>query len=120
MKLSTFIAGAALSLAAGLASAQPITAGPPKTTIICLDVGGHSLVATCRAPASRIDPHQDICQCNNLGVKTVISICPPGVSPPPESADYQKARREAVKNGSLVGATYQGQPMCERARHVYP
>jgi hypothetical protein len=112
MKISTFIAGAALSLAAGLASAQPITAGPPKTTIVCLDVAGRSLPVTCRAPASRIDPHEDICQCNNLGVKTVISICPAGVSPPPDSADYENARRLAAKNGSLVGATYKGRPMC--------
>ncbi len=45
-------------------------------------------------------------------------ICPKGVSPPPESAAYEKARLAAVTNGSLAGAMYQGKPMCVAGRNA--
>jgi hypothetical protein len=39
-------------------------------------------------------------------------LCPAGVKPPPESMDYVQARLRAISNGSVVGATWHGQPMC--------
>ncbi len=64
MKPSILLAAAAFSLSAGLACAQSLADNPPKTTIICLDVAGRSLPATCKTQASRLDAREDICLCS--------------------------------------------------------
>jgi hypothetical protein len=120
MKTSTLIAGAALSLIAGFATAQPVGENPPTTTILCLDVAGRTQAATCKVPASRLDPTEDICLCGGASERVVAPICPPGVNPPSETAAFEHARHKAIKNGSLVGATWQGQPMCVAPRPGYP
>lgn len=112
--LSATIATA--SLLAGFALAAH-AGGAPTTTTICLDPAGRILPATCRAWASRLDRSEHICQCLSGGDQITIPVCPAGVEPPAESAAYFKARREAVRNGSLVGATYEGKPMCLTARN---
>lgn len=116
MKTATLIVGAALSLVAGFAAAQPVGENPPKTTILCLDVAGRTEPATCKVPASRLDPTEDICLCNGASERVVAPICPSGVSPPAESAAFERARHAAIKNGSLVGASWQGKPMCVAPR----
>lgn len=116
MKPSILIAAGALSLAAGFAAAQPIGENPPKSTIICLDVAGRSVPATCKVPASRIDKREDICLCQGASERVSVSICEPGVRQPAESAAFERARRKAVSHGSLIGATWQGQPMCVASR----
>jgi hypothetical protein len=115
MTIATLIAAAALSLCAGAALAQSMD---PKTTTLCLDVAGKSLPAACRAPASRLDRREDICTCPMGGQLVTTPICPEGVKPPPESAAYEKARLAAVSRGSLIGAMYQGKPMCVAARNA--
>jgi hypothetical protein len=117
MKTAIFTLGAALSLCAGLAVARPANASPPTTTILCLEVSGNILPATCRAPSSRLDQREDICTCQVGGERVITPICPKGVKPPAESAAYRKARYAAVSHGSLVGATYEGQPMCVAPRN---
>jgi hypothetical protein len=114
MKIARLIAAAALGLSAGAASAQSLDA---TTSILCLDVSGKILPANCRAPASRLDPHIDICTCPMGGNRVTVPVCPKGVEPPAESAAYEKARLAAVTKGSLVGAMYQGKPMCVTARN---
>jgi hypothetical protein len=52
MRASILLA-ATLSLAAGAAAAQSLADNPPKATIICLDVAGKSLPATCQVSGSR-------------------------------------------------------------------
>lgn len=117
MKPSIILAAAALSLGPGLASAQSLADNPPKVTTVCLDVAGHSRPAHCRAEASRLDAREDICLCP-AGAQTVQApVCGPGVRPPGESAAYERARLAAVSKGSLVGATWQGQPMCVAPRN---
>lgn len=115
MKIAILIAGAAFSLCAASASAQSFDG---KTTIICLDVSGKSLPATCKAPASRLNDRYDICTCPMGGDRVTVPVCPKGVSPPPEGAAYEKARHAAVSQGSLVGAMYEGKPMCVAARNA--
>ena len=115
MKIAHLIAAAALGLSAGAASAQSLDG---TTSIVCLDVSGRSLPANCRAPASRLDPHLDICSCPAGGQRVTIPVCPKDVDPPAESAAYEKARLAAVSKGSLVGATYEGKPMCVTARNA--
>lgn len=108
--------GAALFAAsAGLAGAQPLGPNPPTQTVICVDVGGQSLPAVCNVPASRLDKREDICTCR-VGVRVDVPICPAGVKPPAETFAYEKARKAASRDGSLIGDLYQGQPMCVAGR----
>jgi hypothetical protein len=111
---------AILTLAAPAAQAQPVGENPPTTTVICLDGSGRLLPATCRVPGSRLDPTEYICLCHNIGVPVTVPICGPGVKPPHENTAYERARARAMKGGSLVGATYQGQPMCVAPRFPSP
>jgi len=116
MKPSILALATALSLAGGISAAQPVGGNPPKSTIVCLDVSGRSLPATCRVPASRLDAREDICLCPAGGERVTAPICGPGVRPPAESAAYERARRKAVSHGSLMGAIWQGQAMCVAPR----
>ncbi|MBA4010412.1 MAG: hypothetical protein C0481_00970 [Phenylobacterium sp.] len=116
---SALIAVATLVAFAGAASAQaPLSQNPPTQTIICLDVGGQTLPVSCKVPASRLDKREDFCTCRT-GTQVDIGICPDGVKPPAENRAYEKARKAAVKNGSLLGATYEGRPMCVTGRNTY-
>jgi len=38
------------------------------------------------------------------------------VSPPADSAALERARLAAIRHGSIVGATFRGQPMCVAPR----
>ena len=102
---------AVLSLA-GAASADSLADNPPKTTTLCIDPMGRNLPASCHGQASRLDAREDICLCPAGAERVKTSVCPSGVRPPGESAAFYRARKAAVQNGSLVGATYTGQPMC--------
>jgi hypothetical protein len=115
---ASILLAATLSLLAGAAAAQSLADNPPKSTIICLDVGGKSLPATCKVSGSRLDAREDICLCPAGGERVTIPVCPKGVRAPGESLAYEKARRAAVTHGSLAGATFNGQPMCLAARNT--
>ena len=116
MRVINPLFGLAIALAAGAAAAQPAGENPPATAVICLDVSGRTMPVTCHAQASRTDQRYDICQCFRGGTPVTVSVCPAGVSPPAESAAYERARRDAVRGGSIVGALFQGQPMCVAPR----
>jgi hypothetical protein len=116
---NALIAAAALVASAGAAFAQaPLSQNPPTQTIICLDVSGQTLPVSCRVPASRLDKREDFCTCRT-GTQVDIAICPDGVRPPAENRAYERARKAAVKNGSLLGAMYEGQPMCVAGRNTF-
>lgn len=109
------LAGAALALVAGAASAQP---HPNPTIWMCMDVNGALRGADCKAQASRLAPNEDICLCSK-GVRVQLSICPDGVTPPAESAAVADFRRQYQRNRrTLVGASYQGRPMCVLPRQA--
>ena len=114
MKIAIFWAAAVLGLCAGAAGAQSFDG---KTTVLCLDVSGKSLPATCQSQASRLSKIEDICTCPMGGDRVTTPICADGVKPPADSLAYEKARHAAVKKGSLVGATYEGKPMCVIGRN---
>jgi hypothetical protein len=118
MNSSILLVAAAFSLSAGLACAQSLADNPPKTTIICLDVAGRNLPAACQTQATRLDAREDICLCPGPGQRVTISVCPPGVHEPAETAALERARIKAVKDGSLVGATYKGKPICRAPRNA--
>lgn len=110
MRLSILAATATLALSAGVASAEPPSG---QSTTICLDGSGHQKAVQCKTQdASRLKKHEDICICPAATLQVTAPLCAPGAHPPPESAAYAQARRKAVDHGSLMGATWQGQPMC--------
>ncbi|CAN5387696.1 hypothetical protein BH10PSE5_BH10PSE5_01980 [soil metagenome] len=110
----SMIAGLVLLGSAGVALAGPMS-NPPSERTICIDVGGQSLPAVCKVPSSRLDKREDFCLCHE-GVKVTAPVCGPGQKAPAENITYEKARREAARDGSLIGDLYKGQPMCVAAR----
>ena len=117
MKAIIFATAAALSFGAGVAYADSLADNPPTSTTICLDAGGRQAPARCRAQASRLDAREDICICPAATQNVKAPVCGPGVHPPAESAAYERERLKAVSHGSLMGATWQGQPMCVAPRN---
>jgi len=109
--LRSLLVGAALALSAGAAgAAQQESHG---RTMVCVDVNGSLRPADCRGQPSRLQTREDICLCSGGGHRVEASICPPGVSPPGESLAVAKARNAVVRDkGTLVGATFEGQPLC--------
>lgn len=115
--MKALIAGAALAFLGVAANAQSLADNPPTVTTLCIDVGGRSLPAICQVPGSRLDAREDICICPR-GERIQASVCPPGVRPPAEGVALERARRALLRNGegTIVGATFQGQPMCVAPR----
>jgi len=109
--LRTIIILGAAALLSSSALAQSVS--DPTVTSICLDPSGKTIPVTCHSmDASRIKQTEDICQCLRGGDQVTVSFCPRGVTPPAESAAFEEARRKAVVKGSLVGASWQGRPIC--------
>ncbi|MBX3485776.1 hypothetical protein [Phenylobacterium sp.] len=118
MRLHTLGALVALgALGAGAACAQPIDENPPTKTIQCIDVGGQSIPASCNVPGSRLDPREYICTCPNGGQRVEVAVCAKGQKPPAESKALNVARREGIRDGSLLGDTVKGQAICVAPRN---
>ncbi|MDO8902534.1 MAG: hypothetical protein Q7V15_14400 [Phenylobacterium sp.] len=114
--LSLVAALALLALGAGAVQAQPAQNYlTPTTTEVCLDVSGATLPVICKVPASRLDKREDICSCPQ-GMRTKVAVCAPGQNPPGETVALNMARREAARDGSLIGDTFQGRPICVAPR----
>ena len=106
------------AMALGVAGAA-LADTSPKTRTVCIDPAGKSLPAHCKVgQASRISEDVDICLCPAGAERVEAPLCAKGVQAPPESLAYEKARHAAIKNGSLVGAMYNGQPMCVAPRNA--
>lgn len=109
--------GLALALAAGAATAQPISENPPTRTIQCIEVGGQIIPPVCQVPASRLDPREYICTCPNGGQRVEVSICAKGQKAPPENKALDVARRLGIKDGSLVGDMVGDRAICVAPRN---
>lgn len=104
---------AALALIAGAAQAQaPMSQNPPSRTSLCLDVSGAIIPPVCQRSGSRVDQREDICLCSAGGTQVQAPVCAPGEKPPAESRAFEKARRDAARDGSLIGDLWEGRPMC--------
>ena len=102
----------AITLLAGAATAEPSgNVLQPGVTQVCLDVDGSTLPVTCQSNASLINSTQNICQCH-AGARVDAPVCAPGERAPGEDVRYNRARRDAARDGSLIGDTYRGAPMC--------
>jgi len=109
---SLIVAAIALG-AAGAPGSSPLN---PVTRTICLDVGGELRPAYCQASASRLDQREDICLCRNAQ-KVTAPVCDPGEKPVSETRTFEKARKLAAQDGSLIGDSFEGRRMCIRARN---
>jgi len=121
MRTLTLAATTAIVLAlSGISAAAAPPGGQgargPDTRIICLDVGGETRPALCRASSSRIDRSDIICLCENAQ-RVSAPVCGAGERPQAESRLFEKARKLAARDGSLVGDLYEGRRMCIRARN---
>jgi hypothetical protein len=116
MRIQTLTLLAAFALA-GAASAQPANENPPSKTIQCIEVGGQQIPPVCDVPASRIESREYICICPAGGQRVDVAVCAKGQKPPAESKALNVVRREASRDGSLVGDTINGQPICAAPRN---
>lgn len=88
----------------------------PATRAVCIGVAGESRPPVCQAPASRLDRSEDICICRSAR-KVEAPVCKAGEAPQSESLAFEKARKVAAQDGSLVGDLYGGKPMCVERRN---
>ncbi len=107
---------ASLTLAGAAASQEGGSATKPAMGILSLDVGGEARPPVCRGSSSRLDQSYDICTCGNAQ-RVETPVCGKGEKPPTESRAYELARKDAARDGSLVGDRYEGHRMCVRARN---
>lgn len=113
---SVFVIAGLMLSAAGEPGSSPLD---PATRTICLDVSGRSETPRCQVPSSRLDNSEDICLCFSAQ-RVDAPVCKSGEKPQPESLAFEKARKVAAKDGSLVGDSYNGKPMCVDRRNKYP
>ena len=84
----------------------------PGVATVCLSLDGSSRGPTCHKNSTwRQD---DICNCPGTTEQVSAPLCAPGENPAPDSAAANRARHNAVHNGSLMGATYEGKRFCVR------
>ena len=110
--MKSVVLSVALIVAGPAAAAD---AAAPAKTEICLDVSGASLPVVCSVPSSRLDRREYFCQCPE-GQKVEVAICPTGVSPPKETVALDRVRRQAARDGSLLGDRIDGRPICMAPR----
>lgn len=113
--IATLCALAGFALATAAQAQAPLNQNPPRQTEICLDVNGDILPVVCQAPASRLDKREDICMCPQ-GVRTEVAVCGPGESPPADTKALNAIRRDASRDGSLMGDLFEGKPICVAPR----
>jgi hypothetical protein len=116
-RILTISAFAVAALLAGAAGAPPRSSmTDPDTRSICVDVGGQTLPIACTGQASRLDRGEDICRCP-AGRMVDAPVCRGAERPPADNLAYDKARRDAARDGTLVGDLYGGRPMCVEPRN---
>lgn len=117
MRILLITAAALLTFGAAANASPPTGDDPrPKTGVLCLDVGGATRPAVCRGAGGRLEDDYDICQCENAQ-RVEAPLCDQGERPISENVAYERARKEAARDGSLVGDLYEGRQMCVRPRN---
>lgn len=114
--LMIIVAVSAAALLTGGAANPGASASSPATRTICLDLGGETRPAVCTAPASRLDGRENICLCMDAQ-RVEAPVCGSGDHPQAETRAFEKARKLAARDGSLVGDFYADRPMCVAPRN---
>lgn len=116
MRILLISAAALLTFGTAANASPPGAPTAPKTGVLCLDVSGASRPAVCKGAGGRLENDYDICLCENAQ-RVEAPLCGKGEQPITENVAYERARKEAARDGSLVGDLYEGRPMCVRARN---
>jgi hypothetical protein len=105
--LTTLLAAAG---AYAVASAQP---SPRESAVLCLDGIGVNHPPVCHTNgASRLSTEPDICSCHGPYQQVMTNWCAKGERPPADTAEFDRARLAAVKNGTLFNFVYEGKRAC--------
>lgn len=102
----------------GAAIAQAPDGKPGGLGWVCIEPSGASRGAICDRTLN--SSGDDFCRCPPLTTKVRAEVCDPGEAKPPESPEFERARREAARDGSLVGDVYDGRRMCVRPATMLP
>lgn len=104
-----------LALVLTTLAAAPTWAGPTAPgdrTIQCISVGGQLIPKSCDVADGRLAGRERMCTCPLGGVRVEVPICVRGQTPPGESKSLNVARRTGARDGTLVGDTVNGKPIC--------
>ncbi len=98
------------TLTAAPAWAQPTA--PSDRTIQCISSGGQLIPKSCDVADGRLPGRERMCTCPLGGVRVEVAVCAGGQNPPGESKALNVARRTGARDGTLVGDTVKGKPIC--------
>ena len=105
-------AAAALAACVGM---QP--AAGPETYTMCLDNSGVMRAAVCTGGGpGRLSTDPGYCVCGDHSRPVAVPVCLTGQSPPSPTREYELARLSLSRDGTLVGDSYMGQPICMTER----
>ena len=102
-------------LTGATALARPIADPTPVRTFQCIEPSGQIAPAACDVTASRLNPRENICTCPS-GHRVEVAVCAKGQRPPADNKALHRTRRTAARDGSLVGDTVAGRPICVAPR----
>ena len=107
------IAAAGLVACVGV---EPATVGPEAYTM-CLDNSGVMRAAVCTGGGlGRLSTDPGYCVCGDHARPVEVPVCMPGQSAPSATREFELARLPLSRDGSLVGDSYMGQPICMTER----
>ena len=92
--------------------AQTSADAPLGRTIQCVDAGGRPAPRSCDVYDGRLGERERFCTCPMGGVRVEVAICAQDQQPPGESKALNVVRRKGARDGSLIGDTVNGQPIC--------
>ncbi|NEX94105.1 hypothetical protein [Caulobacter sp. 17J65-9] len=103
----------AVGLAAAFMGGGAYAGSRDSQTYVCLSNGQRVGIVCDRGGMSGAD---DMCVCPGDSAKVKASWCGEGQTPPAESAALDRARKAAARDGSLIGDTFEGKPMCVKTQ----
>jgi len=114
------LASAALLLAAACTTSETGMGVAEMETVgnACVDTSGYMEPAICsvKVPSKNA---MGFCQCTSVAQKIDAPLCLGGDKQPTDTSDYRQAVLAAIRgDGSLVGDSYNGKPMCVPPRQT--
>lgn len=111
MRLST-LAVVLAALTGTNALALPASPRAPDRTVQCIAPGGQLFPKACNVADGRLPGRERLCTCPEGGVRVEVAACTRGQKPPGESKALESIRRDAMRDGTLIGDTMNGKPIC--------
>lgn len=111
MRIST-LAFVLAALTGGPLLAQPASMPATAKTIQCIAPGGQLIPKSCDVIDGRLAGRERMCTCPYGGARVEVALCARGQTPPGESKAINTVRRSASRDGTLIGDTVNGKPIC--------